>query len=86
MVCGLPAADSVLVEKVATPPLPTVPWPIEVVPSLNVTAPVASVPLLVTVAVKVTLVPNAVVAAALLVRLVLVLCSDDATTGVIVIV
>ena len=63
MVCGLPATLSVLVEKVATPEPLSVPLPIEVEPSSKVTTPVARVPVLVTVAVKVTFWLKAVVEA-----------------------
>jgi len=61
-VCGLATTASVLVVKLATPPAPIVPWPIEVAPSSKVTTPEASVPLLATVAVKVTFVLKALVA------------------------
>jgi len=71
IVCGLAATDSVLVVKLATPPAPIVPWPIEVAPSSKVTTPEASVPLLDTVAVNDTFVLKALVAVEL-VRLVLV--------------
>ena len=68
----LPPA-SVVVVNVARPVVVlTTPWPIEVLSSSKTTVPEASVPLLVTVAVNVMLVPKSVVAPVLSVRLVVV--------------
>jgi len=69
-VCGLAVLASTAVVKVACPFAlkTTVPPARGVPPSSNVTVPVACVPVLVTVAVSVTLVPNDVVALVLSVR------------------
>ena len=53
--CGLAAAVKVLVEKTATPAPLIVACPMDVLPSSKVTVPVARVPVLLIVAVKLTL-------------------------------